>query len=194
MKKIKKILISLLIAVTVCGVFTATALASEGKGAQSESIFESAFSLVYENSDELFSALAFLGTIIMAIFYKRGLTPTLSRGISRISTAVSEVKKACGESNTLSGLMGDKITERLGCLENSLESFSTEIIRLEEMLGTEAELKDERERMRKILSFQIDMLSELFMTSALPQYRKDAVGERVRAMREALSENAEEQR
>ena len=38
---------------------------------------------------------------------------------------------------------------------------------------------------------QIDMLYDVFMSSALPQYQKDAVGERIAKMKEALVENAD---
>ena len=33
------------------------------------------------------------------------------------------------------------------------------------------------------------MLYDVFMSSALPQYQKDAVGERIAKMREAITEN-----
>ena len=46
---------------------------------------------------------------------------------------------------------------------------------------------------RVILSAQVDMLYDIFMTSALPQYQKDAVGERIAAMRGALLKNDDEQ-
>ena len=189
MKGIKKFFISLLILTAVCTAVSIPALASEGEAVREGNVFESAFTLVEENADELFSLLAFLGTLVIALLYKRGLTPTLSRGINRISASVSDIKKTFCESSEITGTLTDRISERLGRLESSLDSFSLEIIRLEELLGSQAEYRTDRESMKRILTWQIDMLSEIFMTSSLPQYQKDAVGERVRAMREALAKD-----
>ena len=191
MKKIKKFFTAIIIATCLSLIFGASALASDGEAAVGKNVFESAFSLVTENADELFSALAFIGTMIIAFFYKRGLTPTLSRGIEKISATVGEARRASDESSELFSKLSEKISDRLAYLESSLEGFSLEIMKLEDILGTQAEFRSDRESIKMILASQIDMLSDIFMTSALPQYQKDAVGERVKAMREALSENEE---
>ena len=186
MKKIKKFFTAIIIATCLSLIFGASALASDGEAAVGKNVFESAFSLVTENADELFSALAFIGTMIIAFFYKRGLTPTLSRGIEKISATVGEARRASDESSELFSKLSEKISDRLAYLESSLEGFSLEIMKLEDILGTQAEFRSDRESIKMILASQIDMLSDIFMTSALPQYQKDAVGERVKAMREAL--------
>ena len=38
---------------------------------------------------------------------------------------------------------------------------------------------------------QVDMLYEIFMSSSLPQYQKDSVGEKISSMRKSLSEDGE---
>ena len=38
--------------------------------------------------------------------------------------------------------------------------------------------------MKALMSAQIDMLYDIFMTSSLPQYQKDAVNQRVKEMKE----------
>ena len=40
--------------------------------------------------------------------------------------------------------------------------------------------------MRTILAGQIDMLYSIFMSSGLPQYQKDEIGEKIKEMREEL--------
>jgi hypothetical protein len=42
--------------------------------------------------------------------------------------------------------------------------------------------------MKTIMSAQVDMLYNIFMSSSLPQYSKDAVGERISEMKAALAE------
>ena len=87
------------------------------------------------------------------------------------------------------------MTERL---ERSEEIISTLTERIEEMTSTIEEVKDgellknrENQNLTVIISAQIDMLYDIFMSSALPQYQKDAVGERVALMKEALRGNEE---
>lgn len=43
------------------------------------------------------------------------------------------------------------------------------------------------------MQMQINMLYDIFMTSALPQYEKDAVGERISAMNKILTDRAKEE-
>ena len=45
-------------------------------------------------------------------------------------------------------------------------------------------------QLRLVVDTQIDMLYDIFMSSALPQYQKDAVGERIAKMKGAIRENA----
>ena len=46
--------------------------------------------------------------------------------------------------------------------------------------------------MRVIMSTQIDLLHDIFMSSSLPYYRKEEVGERVAEMKRALTAAEEE--
>ena len=44
--------------------------------------------------------------------------------------------------------------------------------------------------MKIILSAQIDMLYDIFMTSSLPQYQKDAVSKRIGEMKEVTERDS----
>ena len=59
-------------------------------------------------------------------------------------------------------------------------------------LRDESEARREKKQLYLILNAQIEMLYDLFMSSALPQYQKDAVGEKIAKMKEAVRENAYE--
>jgi hypothetical protein len=78
------------------------------------------------------------------------------------------------------------VTERLGELENSVTLFRETLDTLEEQLQCEAEYVKERKKMNRIMLAQIDMLYDIFMSSALPQYQKDAVGGKIQIMKEEL--------
>ena len=71
--------------------------------------------------------------------------------------------------------------------------------RLDEMSTTLNEVKEKEQQKEKnseslavIVGAQIDMLYDIFMSSALPQYQKDAIGERVAKMKEALRKDGKE--
>ena len=78
------------------------------------------------------------------------------------------------------------ISERLARLENAVELFTADITTLEESLGTEAQVRANARTQKKILLAQIEMLKEVFICSALPQYQKDAISEKVKLMKEEL--------
>lgn len=188
MKKGRKIFTIILTALSLFCVSTVFVFASEGAPVK-ENVFEAAYGFFGANAEKIFSALAFGGTLLLGFFYKRGLTPYIGKSLGALSDGVAKIRKECEKSGELYGVNTDKITERLGTLENSLELFSREIGSLEDKLGTQAEYLSDRETYRKILALQIDMLSEVFLFSSLPQYQKDKVGEQVKKMKEALAEN-----
>lgn len=184
MKRIKKIITALLLA--VCMAAPVAALAEDGGGTD-KNIFESIYETVLENVDEIFSALAFVGTMILGFAYKRGLTPKLTGAVSKISDAVGKVREESriAMENTEGGI--ESLSARILSLENALELFSGEVAALEEKLGTRAALEAERERFGTVLSSQVDMLYDIFMSSSLPQYQKEKISERVGMMKKELT-------
>jgi len=63
-------------------------------------------------------------------------------------------------------------------------------VMLKEKFAYVDEAQQERQELKLILDSQIDMLYDIFMASALPQYQKDAVGEKIAKMKEAIAKNA----
>ena len=64
---------------------------------------------------------------------------------------------------------------------------------LDVCIKDESEARREKKQLRLLADAQIDMLYNVFMSSALPQYQKDAVGERIAKMKEAIAENEREE-
>ena len=53
--------------------------------------------------------------------------------------------------------------------------------------------RDERKKLTAVLSAEVDMLYEIFMSAALPQYLKDSVGERIAKMKAEILETAHDE-
>lgn len=159
------------------------------------SFFEKAFREIKKYATEIFCALTFIGSMILTYAYKKGLLPLIESALLSIGNSVSKIKEKTDANEESTINLGKNMTERL---ERSEEIISTLTERIEEMTSTIEEVKDgellknrENQNLTVIISAQIDMLYDIFMSSALPQYQKDAVGERVALMKEALRGNEE---
>lgn len=159
-----------------------------GEGAESgENIFEKIYEELSRYGTEILSALTLIGTLIIGFAYKKGLLPLVTRAINAAQGVLTKLKdKTDADAKaTHEGL--DAVSERLANMENSVTLFADTLTTLEEKLACETEYINERKRLCAVMSAQVDMLYDIFMASALPQYQKDAVGSRIQSMREELS-------
>ena len=154
--------------------------------ASAQNIFDTAYTLFTENADKLFSLFAFLASLLVGLTYKKGLIPTLSGGIGKIASEIEQLKDSTAKENIKSSAKTDAVCEELSLLENDSKILSDKLCVLEEKLDSLIPKKMAEERIRIIMSAQVDMLYDIFMASALPQYRKDDVGKRISEMREEL--------
>lgn len=160
-----------------------------------ENIFDRIYADVSEYATEILCAMTFAGSLILAFAYKKGLMPIVRGSLLSIGNAVSKVKDSVGESAEKGEKLGESIEKGLESTKNVLDGLVEKISELDAAL--EARLTDESERaheqevLRLVLLSQIDMLRDIFMSAALPQYQKDAVGERIAKMKGALGENGE---
>ena len=150
-------------------------------------IFEEIYSALETNSDKIFSALAFIGTLVVSVGYKSGLLPLMRDALSRLKNSIDGVK-ADGE------LTKAETEQQLQRINSTLEGLSNELSTIKWQYESYDEIVREREALRTVMSGQVDMLYAIFMTSALPQYQKDEVGEKIAQMREELKnyESSEE--
>lgn len=154
---------------------------------ESENLFEQIYLKVCEYASEILSVMTLVGTLIVGFAYKKGLLPLVSRAISAIQSSVNKIKSDTEEGAKSTSLGMDSLSERLSGVENSLSLVSEDLMELSAKLECESECIKERKRMKTILTSQIDMLYDIFMTSSLPQYQKDATGARIQCMREELA-------
>lgn len=149
--------------------------------------FATAFSAVKGYATEILAALTFIGSLILAYAYKRGLIPLLKSSISAISGTVAKVKESAERGEGKTDDLALTVTSRLSDAELILDEITETLSTLESTLDGIKSDKDEVARLKVIMSAQVDMLYAIFMSSALPQYQKDEVGRRITEMREALS-------
>ena len=160
-----------------------------------ENIFDRIYADVSEYATEILCAMTFAGSLILAFAYKKGLMPIVRGSLLSIGNAVSKVKDSVGESAEKGEKLGESIEKGLESTKNVLDGLVEKISELdaalEARLTNESERAHEQEVLRLVLLSQIDMLRDIFMSAALPQYQKDAVGERIAKMKGALEENGE---
>lgn len=152
-----------------------------------ENVFAEIYSVAEENADKIFSALAFIGTLIVGAMYKSGLLPLLSDALGKLKGTLDGIKSENERYESIASAKISDIGTSIKGIEESIEKTNGEIARIEGELSTyEAALK-ERESMKIILSSQIDMLYSIFMSSGLPQFEKEEIGNKISKMREELN-------
>lgn len=148
--------------------------------------FEKVYLVLKEHSGEILGALTFIGSIILAFAYKRGLLPLLRGTLSSLCDSVGTIKKATDESAECNKEFTSLVKERLDSTENTLAVLCEGIDDLCEELYKEHDNMQEMNKLKLIVSSQIDMLYNVFMNSSLPEYQKMAVSEKIQQMREEL--------
>ena len=199
-RKNKFFIIASLILAFSC-LFAITSFASEAVSAEEiaaeENVFTTVFLGVKEYATEIFCALTFTGSLLLAYAYKKGLLPLVESTLVSIGNAVSKIKERteAGEESSLA--IASSISNELNKAQDLIKNLTKRVDVMSEAI---TEVKDgellknrENQSLCIIIGAQIDMLYDIFMSSALPQYQKDAVGERVAKMKEALAENEAKQ-
>ena len=196
MKFVKHLITLALCAVMILGFGTAASATSDSEAAdevtgesaptetENTNVFEELYAAASEFSGEIASALAFLGSLIVALAYKRGLMPAVKNGIGAIGGAVSQLKDSTESYSKHQDELLTEFSERLCRAEEVLERFGQGIDEIAEKTEDGKSAAEDRASMKALMSAQIDMLYDIFMTSSLPQYQKDAVNKRIGEMKE----------
>lgn len=198
MKKLIVILFAaVLIFATSCIAFAEGAEVAEAAGDTAEgNIFAEVFESVKAHLDEILSGLTLIGSAALAFTYKKGLLPSLSSALSGIGKSVKDVGEMA-EKNAVAneGAIGE-IKAAVASISEAFGNMAEQITALDARLKESEGERTSAKTMRVIMGSQVDMLYDIFMTSGLPQYTKDAVGERIAAMKAELAkecENGEQQ-
>ena len=188
MKKKTKILIAFALSVIFIASFSVFSFASEADGANGER--ESVFSLVYgfalENADKIFSLLAFIGAIILSFAYKKGLFPFVRKALSSLGAAVSSLREESEKNASLGNAFMEDLKNKLGASEAALENAEKRLSLLEEKISMANAVSEKSDQLRAVMLAEVEMIYEIFISSSLPQYQKDRVGEAYLKMKSAL--------
>ena len=196
-KKLLKIILPLLLvtALFLCCGFSALAkeetpteeietrdITSDDTGNEAnDNVFDTAYALISDNGDKILSLLSFLGTLFIAFTYKKGLLPRLRSALSGFSETVSELKADTEKT----GSDVQSCNEELSRLAVITGEMSAELKRLDEDL-TASDRAGERRIMTELMTEQVSLLADIFMSSSLPEYKKEEVGVRLNRLKEAL--------
>ena len=175
--------------------------APEGESVSAEEQEQSPLSKIYDEisayTSEILAALTLVGSVTLAFAYKKGLLPLMEKSLITIGNAVTGIMENTEKNTVANTAMGESIEKQLLHASEAVTALSKRIGELDNDLrhsleGEESQRLEAKE-LRLVIGAQIDMLYDIFMSSALPQYQKDAVGERIAKMKEAIAENASEE-
>ena len=156
-------------------------------GAQrEENFFEVIYREIEIHSEKIFSVLAFIGSLIIALAYKKGLLPLIRGALTNMKEEVERLGDTARSSREIAEGSLTAAAERLDSVAELFGELNLKIAQLEEELKKTEEEKAESAKMHTVIAAQVDMLYEIFMSSSLPVYQKDMVGERISRMKEEL--------
>ena len=202
MKTKLKYLIAILLAAVLSMSLAVYASAEDGipeestEGETEENLFSKVYEEIAAYTSEILCGLTLAGSLTLAFAYKKGLLPLVEKSLLAIGNAVMGIKESTKENAEASSALGVNIGKQLSAAEELLRNLAQKVNSLDKALGESLENENkarlEAKELRLVVDAQIDMLYDVFMSSALPQYQKDAVGERIAKMKEAIADNEAE--
>ena len=152
-----------------------------------ENIFSELYGVALRHADKIFSALAFLGSILIAFAYKKGLLPVIKGALSAMGAATAKLKEEAKSATDKAAEAVSAAGTKLEIAEGMLRMLTGKLDDLKAELDKAREEQERCGEFKIILSSQIDMLYEIFMSSSLPQYQKEAVGNKIAEMKRHLT-------
>ena len=174
------------LSVTAFADYDAEESVAQDADVQEENAAAELYGLIIDNSDKIFSALAFLSSLVLAFLYKNGMIPIISTGLSAIKKSTDSFENTASDALTKTEETLSFLTDKFASCVNAVEAISAYVDELSIKLESLKEEKKSTEVFRTVMLSQIDMLYEIFMNSALPQYSKDALGEKIADMKKSI--------
>ncbi len=194
MKKIFTVTILFLVVFSLLSCFAFASETDADVVNEEKNVFSTLYNELFLHSDKILSALAFISSLLLIFTYRKGMLPILKGGLSSLASSVSHLKDEAKKAGELSEEEIKRATEKLGKAEELLSSLSE---KLESLTGELESTRDEQKKcsdIKIIMQYQIDMLYEVFMSSSLPLYQKEAIGEKISAMKSKLTNDLEDQK
>ena len=185
MKKTLIILLSFILIFTLLGV--AASAEYTDREEEKNNIFETVYAEALKHSDKILSALAFSASLILALAYKKGLIPLIKGALSALSSSVARLKDETESASLAAKRTAEEASAKLENSQMLLESLTERLRAIENELSASTEEQNMRRDIKRVMSAQVDMLYEIFMSSSLPAYQKESVGERIAEMKKTLT-------
>ena len=106
--------------------------------------------------------------------------------LSKLKGSIDLAKEESDKNNLITESKIDDINTAINEIRDGLTKSNEELSRINWQFESYSELLLEREKLKCILKGQMDMLYAIFMSSSLPQYQKDEIGEKIAGLREEL--------
>ena len=184
MKKTLILLLSIIFVFTLFGV-AASAEYTDGEEAEAN-IFETVYTEALKHSDKILSALACSASLILAVVYKKGLLPLIKGALSALTSSVDSLKEETESASLAAKRSIEDSSARLESSQMLLKSLTERLEAIEKELSANEE-ESMRRDIKRVMSAQVDMLYEIFMSSSLPAYQKESVGEKISEMKKSLT-------
>ena len=166
-----------------------TAPVTQTQEIEYESVFETLFQRAGELLPEILSLITLSASLVLAFAFKKGLVPLLSNTLAKIGDSVTHIKEKGDENGKIIDTFGEKVSCRIEMLESLISDLSEKLNELAVSLDEAERRAGDREKLTTLINGQIDMLYDVFMSSSLPHYQKEAVGARIAEMREAIKDD-----
>ena len=148
--------------------------------------FDKLYATVESHAAEILGVLTFITSLILTYAYRRSLMPLIRATLKNLGDGVATIKECTkGESERRDKESGE-IIKKIESTDKSLLDLARGVDALSKELYEYRLDKEEREKIKSILSLEIDMLYNVFMNSSLPEYQKEDMCRHVTQMREAI--------
>ena len=158
---------------------------------ETDTLFSMLYELVLRYATEILSALAAIASCLLALGYKKGLIPFVQQGLGVISGTVKSLGEKAESANLAVCEQSEATRLSAERIEQAVQTMSDSILAVSERLCRLEEASAERAGIREALIGEIEMLSEIFLASSLPEYRKEKVGATVAKLKEQLTHTKE---
>ena len=160
---------------------------TEKEAEEKKNDFDVIYNAAMSHISEILSLAAFIGSLVCAIIYKSGLMPLMENGLKSLKNAALKIKEATDKAECDNKESIVNISRKIDDIENTLGDMCDAFLAVTDALEGYENHREHQKRLDTVLEGELDMLYDIFMTSALPEYEKARVGERMTKLKEALN-------
>lgn len=159
-----------------------------------ENVFALLYSMTADNADKIFALLSFVGTLVLAFIYRKGLLPAISSAVSKLCEAANLVAEQSDENRNKIEADTQALHNNICDVSSALTAISEVLAEIDERIKAIEQQGGETEAIKRVLTCEVDMLSDLFLTSSIPEYQKENVNKRISDMKRELCADDEKQK